>query len=95
MQELIVSGRIVDLIIGLMVLEGIALGAYFAGTGRGVPPLELVVNLAAGAALLVALRLALTGARWPAIAGALAVAGVLHLADLARRWLRVRGARGR
>jgi hypothetical protein len=92
MEQLIASGRIVDAIIGLMVLEAIAIGAYHAGTGRGIGPVELAINLLAGVALLVALRAALTGAGWQAIAGALAVAGVLHVADLARRWKR-RGGR--
>jgi hypothetical protein len=85
-ETLIASGRIVDLIVGLMVLEGIALSAYWLARGRGIAPLDLIVNLLAGVALLVALRAALTGAGWRTIAGVLVFAGVMHVIDLARRW---------
>jgi hypothetical protein len=91
MEHLIASGRIVDLILGLMLLEAIAIGAYHAGTGRGIGPVDLAINLLAGVALLAALRAALTGADWRIIAAILAVAGLLHVADLSRRWKR-RGA---
>ena len=93
MEQLIASGRVVDLILGLMLLEAIAIGAYHAGTGRGIGPVDLAINLLAGVALLLALRAALTGAGWQAIAGILGVAGLLHVADLTRRWKR-RGGRG-
>ena len=49
MQELIASGRIVDLILGLVVLEAIALFAWHRATGRGIAPRALVFNLLAGA----------------------------------------------
>jgi hypothetical protein len=87
-ESLVASGRIVDLILGLMVLEALALLAWHAAKGRGIAPLDLLVNLLAGAALLLALRAALTGAHWRTIAGILAIAGVLHVLDLARRWTR-------
>ena len=44
--------------------------------------------LAAGAAMLLALRLALTGAWWGWIALSLALSGVAHALDLAARWKR-------
>ena len=91
MEELVASGRIVDLILGLMLLEAVAIGAYHAGTGRGIGPVDLAINLLAGVALLSALRAALTGAGWRTIAAIVAVAGVLHVADLARRWKRRAG----
>lgn len=86
MAALIASGRIVDLILALMVLEGIAIGLYWAAKGRGIAPLDLLVNLLAGVALLLAVRAALTGAAWQAIAALLAFAGVMHVLDLVRRW---------
>jgi hypothetical protein len=86
MGELFASGRIVDLILGLMLLEALVLLAYRRRTGRGIAPGNLVVSLLAGALLLLALRLALTGEVWPAIAACLALALVAHLWDLARRW---------
>jgi apolipoprotein N-acyltransferase len=45
-------------------------------------------TLRAGAALLLALRAAITGAAWPWIAAWLAAAGLAHLADLRTRWSR-------
>jgi hypothetical protein len=88
MEHLISSGRIADLIVGLMLLEAIALIGYYVVKGRGIAPVDLLVNLLAGVALLLALRAALTGAGWRTIAGILAVAGVLHVVDLSRRWKR-------
>jgi hypothetical protein len=87
-EQLIASGRIVDLIVGLMLLEAIVLVGYHAAKGRGIAPVDLVVNLLAGVALLLALRAALTGAGWRTIAGILAAAGLLHVLDLSRRWKR-------
>jgi hypothetical protein len=88
MSELLASGRIVDLILALMVLEGIVLIAYNRRTGRGVAPVDLLVNLFAGACLLLALRAALTGLWWRWTALWLAAALLAHLADLWRRWQR-------
>ncbi len=86
MGELFASGRIVDLVLGLMLLEALVLVAYRRRTGRGIAAGNLVASLLAGALLLLALRLALAGEAWPAIAACLAVALVAHLWDLARRW---------
>lgn len=80
--SLIVSGRIVDLILGLLAAEA-ALVAL-AGDRFG-PRAPLLAGLAAGAGLLLALRASLSGAPWPWIAGALALAGGAHLAELALR----------
>jgi hypothetical protein len=84
MAELFASGRIVDLIVALMVLEGLALMTWRRWSGRGPRALDLVLNLAAGAALLLALRAALTGSAWPWVALPLTLALPLHLADLCR-----------
>ncbi len=86
MTELFTSGRIVDVILALMVLEGIALVAYHRATGRGVAPAGLLATMLAGGCLLLALRVALTGASWHWIALLLAAALVAHVADLWRRW---------
>jgi hypothetical protein len=55
---LFASGRIVDLILGLTLLEGLLLALYHRRTGRGVAPADLVPNLLAGACILLA------GWRW-------------------------------
>jgi hypothetical protein len=85
-SELFPTGRVVDLILVLMVVEALALAVYRRRSGRGVPTVDLVVNLLAGGALLLALRAALTAAGWQWIAMWLAVALAAHGADLARRW---------
>jgi hypothetical protein len=88
MRELFASGRIVELILGFMLVEAVVLGIYHRRSGRGVRPLDLAINLAAGALLLLALRAALVDPDPLAPAPYLAVALLAHLADLARRWQR-------
>ena len=68
MSQLFVGGRIVDLILGLMVVEALALIVYHRWTGRGIAPPDLLGNLLAGLCLLLALRAALVGATWGWIA---------------------------
>jgi len=87
-EDLIASGRIVDLILGLVVVQFLALVLYRRATGRGPAPADIAFTLLAGAGLLLALRAALTGAGWASIAAFLVLALVAHLADLARRWPR-------
>jgi hypothetical protein len=88
MKTLFATGRIVDLLLVLMLVEAVAITAYRRRTGRGIALGNLVGNLAAGAALLLALRGALTGAWWGWTACWLSAALVAHLADLSRRWVR-------
>ncbi len=86
MAELFASGRLVDLILLLVVLEAAALLLYWHRAGRGVAAFDLLPNLCAGAFLLLALRAALTGGGWMLACSCLAAAGLAHLADLYRRW---------
>jgi hypothetical protein len=88
MEILISSGRIADFVLGLVLIEAVALFAYHRLGGRGVSPVELLANLAAGGSLLLALRGALVDAWWGWIAAALAGALVAHVADLILRWRR-------
>ena len=88
MEGLFASGRIVDLIVGLMVLEWVALAAWHRRTGRGIAPLDALASLLAGVFLLLALRAALTTEPWTTVALWLAGALAAHLADVARRWRR-------
>jgi hypothetical protein len=87
MQTLVASGRIVDFILLFMLVEAAVLLIYRRETGRGPAPVALVMMLAAGLCLLLALRAALMGAGWQIVAAWLAAALVAHLADL---WLRLR-----
>ena len=87
MAEWFASGRLVDLILALVVVEVIALALYWRATRRGVPLADLLPNILAGAFLLLALRLSLGGFGWPPCCACLAAAGVAHLVDLRRRWM--------
>ncbi len=91
MAELFGSGRIVDLILALVLLEAVVLQGYRTVTGRGPNPSELLGNLLAGACLLLALRVALTGGDWRWLALCLGAAGLAHLADLRLRLTDTRG----
>ncbi len=86
MTTLFVSGRIIDLILALTMLEAIVVVTYRRRTGRGVRSGDLAANLLAGVCLLLALRCALTGASWPWVALWLFASLVAHVADLRRRW---------
>jgi hypothetical protein len=88
MQSLLDSGLLVDLVIALTVMEGLALALYHRVTGRGVAPRDYGLNLVSGLCLMLALRSVLAGAAWHWTAAALAAAGLAHGADIARRWRR-------
>jgi len=95
MAELFATGRAVDLALGVMALEFLALLLVRLGglarLGRRAGPrhpsslVDLGATLAAGAALLLALRAALRGAAWQVIALWLIVGFLAHLIDLWRR----------
>jgi hypothetical protein len=91
MQAFFASGHAVDVAIAVLALEFILIAWLYRRHGRGPRPADLAAALAGGLFLLLAVRFALTGAGWPAIAGALLAALVAHLVDLARRWPRSPG----
>jgi hypothetical protein len=72
--------------VGLMLLEFIALCLVRMKAGRGIKPLELGVSLAAGMALLFALRAALQGLAWQRVSMWLIVGLIAHLLYLRLRW---------
>jgi len=82
MEQLFASGRIIDLILVLMVLEYIGLWLYL---GRSVAELGLMGYLLSGAFLLLALRVALADGGWMWIGAFLGAAFIVHLVDLRRR----------
>ncbi|MGA7804721.1 hypothetical protein [Bradyrhizobium sp.] len=88
MAELFASGRLVDLILIVIVIEAAGLLSLWRYARRGVAPWDLLPNLCAGACLLLALRTALAGAGWLVACGCLAASGLAHLIDLYRRWRR-------
>lgn len=90
MDALFAGGRVIDLILGLMVLEILALAALYFLRGKGIPPTRLLPNLLAGAFLMLALRASLTNAGATAMGGWLLLGLVCHLVDLRLRWPRKR-----
>jgi hypothetical protein len=83
MEGLIASGRIVDLIMLVILVEAFVLLVLWRRSSRAL--FGLLANLAAGAALLLALRCVLTGGAWPVTAAWLALAGIAHGVDLFQR----------
>ncbi|ABC21434.1 hypothetical protein F11_03230 [Rhodospirillum rubrum F11] len=85
-ESLFATGRVIDAILVLMILEVVALVFWHRLTGRGIAPRQLLGVIAAGAALMIALRSALTGAPWTETALWLSLGLIAHLGDLALRW---------
>jgi peptidoglycan/LPS O-acetylase OafA/YrhL len=73
-------------IIALMILEGMVLGALWRYRRQGVRPAQLAVNLLAGISLLLAALAVVLGAAAPWLLASLALALVMHVADLRMRW---------
>ncbi len=77
---------LIDVVVVLVVVEGLALAAYHRATGRGLAPRDFALHLLSGLALLLAWRstaadgLGASGLAW------LFVGGVLHAVELRRRW---------
>lgn len=86
MRELFASVGLVELIVALVVLEGVFLVAYHRATGRGIAPAGVLGNLLAGLFLLLALRSVMIDAAWGWLALFLALALIAHLGDLWYRW---------
>jgi hypothetical protein len=86
MNDFVSSGRIVDVVLVVIAIEAIVLTARRTISGRGIETAALLRALAPGVFLLLAVRTALTGASWGAVAACLSVAGILHALDLAYRY---------
>lgn len=81
MDEFFTSGRAVDVVLAVLVIEGMIL------IWRGRRALNVFAALVPAVLMMVALRAALTGADWPWIAVPLAAAFPVHLLDLKLRRL--------
>jgi hypothetical protein len=85
LRDVFTSGHVVDFILVFMAAEF----GFLLWRRRSRPwqktVLDLIVALAPGACLLLALRVALTGASWIWVAVFLALSLPAHMADLARR----------
>ena len=87
MQDFLPGTRVlIDGVIAFTLLEMVVLALYHRATGRGLPARDFLPSLAAGVALMFALRAAITGAGGGWMAAGLIAAGLAHAADLRRRW---------
>lgn len=84
MQEFLLSGQAVDLVLLVIALEFAGLLALRRRTWQRAAP-DLFFALMPGVLLLAALRLSLTGAEWQWIALAVAASFPFHVIDLVRR----------
>jgi hypothetical protein len=75
------SGHAIDVVLVFMAVEAVALIAMKR------PPLTVALTILPGAAMMLALRAALTGAPWQMVGLWLTVSLPLHLADLRHRRL--------
>lgn len=82
MDALFAGGHVIDAILVLVALEALGLILW---RRRAAPLLPLLCNLGSGASLMLALRAALMGAHWTAIAACLAAAGLAHGTELTLR----------
>jgi steroid 5-alpha reductase family enzyme len=90
MAALMSSTTMADIVIVVMIVEGLALYA-FRSRLRSVGFVDIAGMLGAGLFLVLALRATLTGAGWPWVALCLSAAFAVHLFDmwrrLSRRWI--------
>lgn len=84
MTEFFTSGRAVDVVLAVLVLEGLVL------IWRGRRAINVFAALVPAVLMMIALRAALTGASWPWIAIPLAAAFPVHLLDLRLRRIAAR-----
>ncbi len=82
MSALFASGRAVDIVLAVMLVEVVVLIAR-----RRQAATTVALAFLPGALILLAARAALTGAGWPVVAAWLAASFPAHLADVRRRGL--------
>ena len=83
---LFVGTWLIDTVIGLTLLEWLAVYIVFRTTGQGVAPHQYTLNLLSGLCLMLALRTVLASGPGWAMVGCLSCAGLAHGADMWRRW---------
>jgi hypothetical protein len=84
MQDFVLSGRAVDVVLLVIVIEFVVLVSLRVGQRRRAA-VDLFFALMPGAILLLAIRAALVGAEWPWVALLIAASFPFHLIDLTRR----------
>ena len=84
MEALFASGRIIDLILLLVVVEAAVLAAWPRLRGS-MTMVDVAALLAPGVMLMLAVRAALSGAPYTITAAVLAAAFAFHILDVTRR----------
>lgn len=77
---------LIDVVIAATVLEWLALELWFGRRGRALVVADLRLNLLSGLCLMLALRSALAQTSVLLVLIMLGAAGLVHYADLRRRW---------
>ncbi len=90
LADLFATGRILDVVLVVLAVGGLALWLLWSRSGRGLPPGDVLPFLLSGACLTAAFRATTLGSAWQWSAGLLALAFGVHLFELAGRW-RTRG----
>lgn len=85
-EEFVLSGRVVDVMLGLMLLEVVVFRVPRIRAALGQRALPLLFNAGAGVSLMLALRTTLTGGSWLVLAACLLAAGCFHALDVFLRW---------
>ena len=86
MEALLLSGRLLDGILCLIVIEGIIIIVAHRYNRARPSPWTLIPNLISGAALMLGIRLALSQAAWFWLALCLICSLLAHLTDLIMRY---------
>lgn len=87
MADLITSGRIVDLILVVVLLEVVSLTWLARARRPGLRLTRLISLLLPGVCIFLALKAALSDAGWVAIMIFLLLSGVAHAVDVWLRWM--------
>lgn len=86
MESSLISGRLLDAILCLIVIEGIVIIVAHRYNTACPSPRTLIPNLVSGAALMLGIRLALSQAEWYWLTLCLSVSLLAHLTDLVLRY---------
>lgn len=86
MSEWVLGTGLIDAVIVLTLIEGLALVLYRRITGTGVQLRDFGINLVAGFMLMLALRSHIAASHWGWTAAFLAAAGAAHATDIWSRW---------
>lgn len=85
LESLITSGRIVDIMLLFVVIEAVLISLCSYRSKKLASALPLMITIAAGASLMMAMRATFMASAWPIVAAFLLAAMVFHIVDLVAR----------